>query len=67
MASLQQFSERGASLLEVIHGDGVARGDGAGSDGDGDAASRIMPPSFAQTNASGSAGEFGDFDYKDEL
>ena len=53
--------------MEMTHGDGVARGDGAGSDGDGDAASRIMPPSFAQTNASGSAGELGDFDYKDEL
>ena len=45
----------------------LAHGDGAGSDGDGDAASRIMPPSFAQTNAAGSAGDLGDFDDKDEL
>ena len=51
----------------MSHGDGVARGDGAGSDGDGDAASRSMPPSFAQTNASGSAGDLGDFDDNDEL
>ena len=66
MASLQPFSEPRASvrLLERTHGYGVAHGDGAGSDGDGDAASRIMPPSFAQTNASGSAEELGYFGYK---
>ena len=51
----------------MSHGDGVARGDGAGSDGDGDAASRSMPPSVAQTHASGSAGDLGDFGDNDEL
>ena len=45
----------------------MSHGDGAGSDGDGDADSRSMPPSFAQTNASGSAGDLGDFDDNDEL
>ena len=63
MASLQPLSKPGSSLrlLEMTNCYAAARGDGAGSGGDDDAASRFVPPSFDEP------GDLGDFDDKDEL
>ena len=62
MASLQS-----CSLPGTTHGHGGDRGDEAGSDGDGDAASSFAPPSFAPTNASGMPGDLDDFDEHDDI
>ena len=62
MAGLQLCSPPGTT-----HGHGGDRGDEAGSDGDGDAASSFAPPSFAPTNASGMPGDLDDFDEHDDI
>ena len=62
MASLQS-----CSLPGTTHGHGGDRGDEARSDGDDDAASSFVPPSFAPTNASGMPGDLDDFDEHEDI